>query len=57
MIAAGNLGGPLSLLMMRTGLEIITVKLVEAAAGEPESLGRGFGFELTSAEASQYVTD
>jgi len=57
MIPSGNLGAPLSLLMMRTGLEIITVELVEAAAREPEFLGGGFDFELTSAETSQNVTD
>ena len=57
MITPRNLWCPLGLLMMSAGLEIIAIELVKAAARQSEFLGRGFGFELTDAEASQHVTD
>ncbi len=56
MISSGHLGGPLELLMMSTGFEVIAVELVESAPGESEFLGGGFGFDLTSAETSQHMT-
>lgn len=57
MIAPGQTWRPTGLVMMRTGLEVIAVKLVEATAAQAEFLSGGFGFDMAGSKVGQHVTD
>lgn len=57
MITSGKWRRPSGLLVIGTGLEVVTVKLVEAAAGKAQSGGGNFDFESAGAESSQQMTD
>jgi len=57
MIASRCFRRPHGLLMVGTGLEVIAVKFVEAAAGEAELFHGGRGFEFLGSKCAQHVTN
>ena len=57
MIATRKASGPVGLLMMGAGLEVIAVEFIEAASGKAELLGGGFDFELSGTKKGQHMSD
>jgi len=56
-VAAGNARDPKLLLPASTSAQVLGIELIKTAAGQPQLLGGGFGFEFASAKMSQDVTD